>query len=140
MLGDSYGAGIVDHLCKAELQKQDREREEHVRRERALSVAVVAAAAAAQLDHHRKSDVDSAVIEMADLVTKRCSLYAPTSGTMRLSVSGSANTFQQIPAALHGLDHSADRPATAAGFIDYEQFTVIARQAAFISQSIPCLS
>ena len=29
VVGDSFGAGIVDHLCKDELQQQDREREEH---------------------------------------------------------------------------------------------------------------
>lgn len=94
VLGDSYGAGIVDHLCKAELQKQDRDREEHERRERALSVAAVAAAAAAQIDHHRKSEVGSTTIDIIDLATKRCSLFAPT-GTLKLSVSGSVNSFQQ---------------------------------------------
>jgi len=95
VLGDSYGAGIVDHLCKAELQQQDQEREEHDRRERALSVAAVAAAAAAQLDHHqRKSDVGSTVIDILDLGTKRGSTHAYQSGTMKNSFSGCANTFQ----------------------------------------------
>ncbi|ESO00120.1 hypothetical protein HELRODRAFT_192743 [Helobdella robusta] len=33
VLGDSFGAGIVDHLSKKELIEQDREREEELRRE-----------------------------------------------------------------------------------------------------------
>ena len=34
VLGDSYGAGIVYHLCKPELDAQDREHEEKLRLER----------------------------------------------------------------------------------------------------------
>ena len=33
VMGDSFGAGIVDHLSKQELIEQDREREEEFRRE-----------------------------------------------------------------------------------------------------------
>ena len=38
VLGDSYGAGIVYHLCKAELQQQDDEREQQERVRRASAV------------------------------------------------------------------------------------------------------
>ena len=38
VLGDSYGAGIVYHLCKAELQQQDEEREQQERVRKASAV------------------------------------------------------------------------------------------------------
>jgi len=38
VLGDSYGAGIVYHLCKAELQQQDDEREQQERVRKASAV------------------------------------------------------------------------------------------------------
>jgi len=38
VLGDSYGAGIVHHLCKAELQQQDEEREKQDRVRKASAV------------------------------------------------------------------------------------------------------
>ena len=38
VLGDSYGAGIVYHLCKAELQHQDEEREQQERIRKASAV------------------------------------------------------------------------------------------------------
>jgi len=38
VLGDSYGAGIVYHLCKAELQQQDDEREQQDRVRKASAV------------------------------------------------------------------------------------------------------
>ena len=38
MLGDSYGAGIVYHLCKDELQQQDDEREQQERVRKASGV------------------------------------------------------------------------------------------------------
>ena len=38
VLGDSYGAGIIYHLCKAELQQQDDEREQQDRVRKASAV------------------------------------------------------------------------------------------------------
>jgi len=38
VLGDSYGAGIVYHLCQAELQQQDEEREQQERVRKASAV------------------------------------------------------------------------------------------------------
>ena len=38
VLGDSYGAGIVYHLCKDELQQQDDEREQQERVRKASAV------------------------------------------------------------------------------------------------------
>jgi len=38
VLGDSYGAGIVYHLCQAELQQQDQEREQQERVRKASAV------------------------------------------------------------------------------------------------------
>ncbi len=40
MLGDSYGAGIVYHLSKAELDKQDRDKEEAEAKKHAKNEAV----------------------------------------------------------------------------------------------------
>ena len=68
MLGDSYGAGIVYHLCRDELQQQDDEREQadRVRKASAVDGRLV------QLEH--------AIVDMEMQTGRRFSAISPPPG------------------------------------------------------------
>jgi len=68
VLGDSYGAGIIYHLCRDELQQQDDEREQadRVRKASAVDGRLV------QLEH--------AIIDMEMQTGRRFSAISPPPG------------------------------------------------------------
>jgi len=79
VLGDSYGAGIVYHLCKTELQQQDEEREQQERVRKASAV------------DGRLSQLEHAIIDM-EFTGRRVSAVPEDNGQSLLLIAFSEFT------------------------------------------------